>query len=208
MVGIIGEKIGMTQYFAENGDLYPVSAIKIEPNIVVRKRTIDKDGYNAIVLGIKDLKESKVKKPYKNSFTNEIAPKRFLKEFRVDNIDAYEVGQNITVKDLEDLKYLDVVGTSKGKGFQGVMKRHGFSGGPKTHGSKFHRQNGSTGQCSYPSRVFKGLKRAGRMGGEKVTTQSLKVVKIDVENNLVLVKGAVPGIKKGLLILKKACKKK
>ncbi|MCG8571116.1 MAG: 50S ribosomal protein L3 [Spirochaetes bacterium] len=207
MIGLIGEKIGMTQCFDQEGEIQTASVIKIEPNYVVQKRTMEKDGYNAVVLGIKDLKEKKVNKPYKGIFTNDVVPKKVLKEFRTDDIANFEIGQELTVSELENIEYLDVTGISKGKGFQGVMKRHGFSGGRKTHGSKFHRQNGSTGQCSYPSRVFKGLKRAGRMGADKVTVQSLKVIKIDTENNCVMIKGSVPGNPKGIILLQKACKK-
>ena len=207
MVGLIAEKLGMTQYFTEDGNLMPASVIKIEPNYVVQKRTVEKDGYNALVLGVNDMKESKVNKSYKGIFTNDVAPKKILKEVRTDDIEKFEIGQALTVKDFENINFVDVSGVSKGKGFQGVMKRHGFSGGPKTHGSKFHRQNGSTGQCSYPSRVFKGVKRAGRMGADNVTVQNIKVLKIDAENNVLLVKGAVPGNKKGVVFIRKACKK-
>lgn len=207
MLGLIGEKIGMSQYFSEEGNLLPVSLIKIEPNCIVKKKTVETDGYNALVLGVKDLKEDKVNKPYKGVFGDKIAPKRVLKEIRLDNVDNYEVGQELTVKEFENINYVDVIGISKGKGYQGVMKRHGFSGGRKTHGSKFHRQNGSTGQCAYPSKVFKGVKRAGRMGTDRITVQSLKVVKVDEEKNVVIVKGAIPGTKKGTVIIKNACKK-
>ena len=207
MVGLIAEKIGMTQFFTEDGDLMPASVIKIEPNCVVKKRTQEKDGYNALVLGIKDMDEKKVNKPYNGQFTGEVKPKRMLKEVRTEDIEKYEVGQELTVNEFENIDFIDVSGISKGKGYQGVMKRHGFSGGPKTHGSKFHRQNGSTGQCSYPSRVFKGVKRAGRMGADNVTVQNIKVLKIDAENNVLLVKGAIPGNKKGIVFIRKACKK-
>lgn len=207
MLGLIGEKIGMTQYFSENGDLLPVSVIKVEPNLVVKKRISDKDGYDALLLGIKDLKEKKINKPYRGQFSEKVVPKKILKEFRIKDAAPYEIGQEFTVKEVEGVDFVDITATSKGKGFQGVMKRHGFSGGPAGHGSKFHRQNGSTGQCSYPSRVFKGLKRAGRMGSDKVTIQNLKVVKVDIDNNLILVKGAIPGNNKGIVFIRKACKK-
>lgn len=207
MLGLLGKKVGMTQLFLEEGDVVPVTLIKVDKNVVVNKKSVEKDGYNAIVLGVEDLKETKVSKPYKGQFKENLTVKRFLREVRVDNPDSFEIGQKIGIEFFNDIKFVDVVGKSKGKGYQGVIKRHGFSGGPATHGSKFHRQNGSTGQNTFPARSFKGLKRAGRMGFDRVTVQNLKLVSIDVENNLLAVRGAVPGTKKSLLFIRKAIKK-
>jgi large subunit ribosomal protein L3 len=207
MLGLIGKKIGMTQVFAEDGKIIPATVIQVEQNWIVNLKNEERDGYKSVVLGYEDIKESKVSKAYSTSFTDGVTPKRFIKEFRVDDIGSYTVGQTIGVELFEGVKYLDISGVSKGKGFQGVVKRHNFGGGRATHGSKFHRQNGSTGQCSYPSKVFKGNKRAGRMGGENVTVQNLQLVAIDKEKNVVLVKGAVPGANKSLVYLNKATKK-
>ncbi|MCK4796180.1 MAG: 50S ribosomal protein L3 [Spirochaetes bacterium] len=208
MVGLIGKKEGMTQFFLDEGDLVPVTLIKVEKNVIVNKKLIDKDGYNALVVGSVDKKEKKVIKSYKGQFPENVLPKKYLKEFRIDNPKEYEIGNEIGLEILNGINYVDVTGVSKGKGFQGVIKRHGFSGGPSSHGSKFHRQNGSTGQSAYPSRGFKGVKRAGRMGNDKVTSQSLKVVAVDEEKNLVMIKGCIPGIRKGIVYLRKAIKKK
>lgn len=208
MVGLIGQKIGMTQIFSENGNTVPVSVIKIEKNVVVNKRTTDKDGYDAVVLGASDLSEKKVSGVYKGQFKEGVTPKKNLKEFRSNETDSYNVGQEISVEALSEIKYVDIVGISKGKGVQGVMKRHGFHGGRATHGSKFHRENGSTGQNTYPGHCFKGVKRAGRMGREKVTVQNLKVVKIDSVNNIIFVKGAVPGTNNSIVYITQSIKKK
>ena len=197
----------MTQIFLENGNTVPVSVIKIENNFIVDKKEMSKNGYNAIVLGTGDVNEKKINSVYKNQFKN-VTPKKHLKEFRVEKTDGYEVGQEINIDVLNDVKFVDVVGISKGKGTQGVMKRHGFHGGRATHGSKFHRENGSTGQNTYPAHCFKGVKRAGRMGFEQVTVQKLKVFKIDKENNVVFVYGSVPGVNNSVVYLKKSCKTK
>lgn len=207
MVGLIGEKIGMTHQFNEQGNLIPVTLLKIEKNIVINKRIINKDGYNALIIGAGDIKDKKVKKPYKGQFKNEVTPKKYLKEFKINDPEKYEIGQQIGLEIFNNNDYVDIIGISKGKGYQGVIKRHHFSGGPKTHGSKFHRHNGSTGQNTYPGRVFKGVKRAGRMGGERRTVQNLKIFNIDNEDNLLIVKGAVPGIKKGIVYINKSKKK-
>lgn len=206
MIGLIGQKIGMTQVFLESGKTVPVSVVKIEKNVVVEKKNSQRDGYNALVLGVGDIAEKKISNIYKNKFKN-TTPKKLLKEFRTDKIDDYEIGHEFDVESLNEIQYVDVVGISKGKGTQGVMKRHGFHGGPSGHGSKFHRENGSTGQNTYPSHVFKGVKRAGRMGFEKVTVQSLKVIKIDKENQVVLIQGSVPGRNNCTVYVKKSCKR-
>jgi large subunit ribosomal protein L3 len=207
MIGLIGKKQGMTQVFTDDGNVVPVTIIGIEENIVVGKKIIDKDGYNALVIGSFETNEKKLNKPVLGQFKEKTKLKRVLKEFRVDDPGQYEIGQEIGLEIFENIVFVDVTGTSKGKGFQGVMKRHGFGGGPKTHGSKFHRQNGSTGQSAYPSRGFKGVKRAGRMGNDKVTTQNLKICEVDKENKIVLIKGCVPGVNKGLVFIKKSKKK-
>lgn len=206
MIGIIGKKEGMTQIYSDEGNVIPVTLIKIEKNIIANKKTSDKDGYNALVVGVIDVKEKHTSKPVKGQYKNGIVPKKILKEFRTDDVNKYEIGQEISLDILNDIKFVDVTGVSKGKGFQGVMKRHHFHGGPKTHGSKFHRQNGSTGQNTYPGHVFKGLKRAGRMGNEKVTLQNLKVIEINQEENTLLIKGCIPGKYKDLVIIHKAVK--
>ncbi len=208
MVGLIGEKIGMTHQFNEQGNLIPVTVLKVEKNIVINKRIINKNGYNALLIGTGEIKDKKVKKPYKGQFKNEITPKKYLKEFKISDPEKYEIGQQIGLEIFNNNDSVDIIGISKGKGFQGVMKRHNFHGGPKTHGSKFHRWGGSTGQNTYPGRVLKGVKRAGRMGGVKRTVQNLKIFNIDNEDNLLIVKGAVPGIKKGIVYINKSKKSK
>ena len=206
MIGLIGKKAGMTQVFDEDGTLTPVTVIEVEPNVVVANRTSDKDGYDAVVLGSVEMKPSHVTKPYAGQFKEDITPKKHVMEIR-DFEKECNVGDSFGVELFENLAYVDVVGTSKGKGFQGVMKRHNFSGGRATHGSKFHRANGSTGMAAYPSKVIKGTKMAGRMGGERKTVQNLEVVRVDAEKNIVLVKGAVPGTKNSVVFVRKAKKK-
>ncbi len=206
MLGLIGKKVGMTQVFDDDGVLIPVSVIEVEKNSVVGERTKDKDGYEAKLLGAGERKENKVSKPYAGQFKGGISIKRKLKEIRDFDHDC-SVGDELGVEIFNDIDYVDVIGISKGKGYQGVMKRHGFSGGRKTHGSKFHRANGSTGMAAWPSRVIKGTKMAGRMGGEKVTVQNLKVIKVDPEKNVLLVGGSVPGRKDSFLMIRKAIKK-
>ncbi|MBE6349168.1 MAG: 50S ribosomal protein L3 [Spirochaetaceae bacterium] len=206
MIGLIAKKIGMTQVFDEDGSLTPVTVIHVEPNVVVSKKTQDKFGYDAVVLGLDDLKKSRTNKAYAGQFPEGIAPKRHLKEFR-DFENEVAVGDKIGVELFENTRYLDVTATSKGKGFQGVMKRWGFHGGRATHGSKFHREPGSTGQCTSPGRSFKNVKMPGRMGCARVTVQNLKVVKIDPELQVLMVRGSVPGNKDCTLIVKSAVKK-
>jgi len=205
MVGIIGKKLGMTQVFNENGELTPVTVIHIEPNVVVGSKTQDRDGYNAVVLGAVDIKEKSVSKPYKGQFKDDISLKRHLVEIR-DFDKEYKIGDLFGAELFDGMRFVDVIGTTKGKGYQGVIKRHNFSGGRSTHGSKFHRANGSTGQASFPSRVLKGTKMPGRMGGERQTVQNLRIVQIDVENQVVLLKGAVPGKKNSMVVIRNAKK--
>jgi len=206
MLGLIGRKVGMTQVFDADGSLTPVTVINIEDNVVVNIRDAEKNGYEALVIGSVDMKKNRVRKPYSGQFKNDIAPKKFLVEMR-DFEKECELGETLGVDLFEGLEYVDVVGVSKGKGYQGIMKRHGFHGGPKTHGSKFHRENGSTGQSAYPSKVARGTRMPGRMGGDKCTVQNLKVVRVDAENKVLLVRGAVPGAPMTALIVKKSKKK-
>ncbi|MBO4387318.1 MAG: 50S ribosomal protein L3 [Treponema sp.] len=206
MKGLIAKKVGMTQVFDENGNLTPVTVIRVEPNTVVATKTEEKCGYNAVVLGLEDLKASKVTKPYAKQFPENVTPKRHLKEFRDFDGDV-KVGDQIGVELFNSIRFIDVTATSKGKGFQGVMKRWGFHGGRATHGSKFHREPGGTGNCTTPGHTFKNTKLPGRMGFDRVTVQNLKVIKVDPELNVLMVRGAVPGVKDSTLIVKAAVKK-
>ncbi|AXC51455.1 50S ribosomal protein L3 [Bacillus spizizenii] len=206
--GILGRKIGMTQVFAENGDLIPVTVIEAAPNVVLQKKTAEKDGYEAIQLGFDDKREKLSNKPEKGHVAKaETAPKRFVKELRGVEMDAYEVGQEVKVEIFSAGEIVDVTGVSKGKGFQGAIKRHGQSRGPMSHGSRYHRRPGSMGPVD-PNRVFKGKLLPGRMGGEQITVQNLEIVKVDAERNLLLIKGNVPGAKKSLITVKSAVKSK
>lgn len=204
--GILGRKIGMTQIFLENGDLVPVTVIEAAPNVVLQKKTAETDGYNAIQLGFDDKRESLANKPEKGHVNKaNTTPKRFISEIRDVNIEEYEVGQEVKVDIFESGNIVDVTGISKGKGFQGAIKRHGQSRGPMAHGSRYHRRPGSMGPVA-PNRVFKSKELPGRMGGEKVTIQNLEIVKVDPERNLILIKGNVPGSKKSFVKIKTAVK--
>ena len=206
MKGLLAKKVGMTQVFDENGNLTPVTVIRVEPNTVVATKTQEKCGYEAVVLGLEDLKPHKITKPYAKQFPENITPKRHLKEFR-DFEGEVKVGDQIGVELFEKVRFIDVTATSKGKGFQGVMKRWGFHGGRATHGSKFHREAGGTGCCTTPGHCLKNVKMPGRMGFDRVTVQNLKVVKVDPELNVLMVRGAVPGVRNCTLIVKAAVKK-
>ena len=207
MFGLIGKKVGMTQVFNDFGELVSVTVIKVEPNYVVEQRTAEKNGYSAVVLGAFDVKPSRVSKPRLGQFAkHELEPKRYMVEIRDFDRDC-AIGDALGVDLFSDSAFVDVTATSKGKGFQGVMKRHGFSGGRKTHGSKFHRANGSTGMAAWPSRVIKGTKMAGRMGGVRRTVQNLRIVGVDQELQTLLVGGSVPGTKDGYVVVKAAKKK-
>ena len=206
MLGLMAKKIGMTQVFDETGNLVPVTVVRIDPNIVIAQKTEEKDGYKAVVLGVGEVKKDKASKPYSGQFPENVAPRKTLKEFR-DFEKEVTTGDKLGAEIFEGIRYVDVTGTSKGKGFQGVVRRWGFGGGRKTHGSKFHREPGSTGQNTYPHRTFKNRKLPGRMGRERVTTLSLRVVKVDTEKQLVLIKGPVPGVNKGLVVVRAAVKK-
>ena len=204
--GILGRKIGMTQVFAENGNLIPVTVVEVAPNVVLQKKSVDSDGYVAVQVGFEDKREKLSNKPEKGHVAKaNTAPKRFIREFRGDDLAAYEVGQEVKVDIFAAGDIVDVTGISKGKGFQGVIKRHGQSRGPMAHGSRYHRRPGSMGPVA-PNRVFKGKLLPGRMGGEQVTVQNLEIVKVDAERNLLLIKGNVPGAKKALLKIKGAVK--
>ncbi|MEK5520953.1 50S ribosomal protein L3 [Heyndrickxia sp. FSL W8-0423] len=206
--GILGRKIGMTQIFAENGDLIPVTVVEATPNVVLQKKTIENDGYEAIQLGFEDKREQLSNKPEKGHVSKvNTAPKRFIREFDAVNSNEYEIGQEVKVDIFAEGDIIDVTGISKGKGFQGVIKRHGQSRGPMAHGSRYHRRPGSMGPVA-PNRVFKQKALPGRMGGEQITIQNLEVVKVDAERNLILIKGNVPGPKKALLKIKSAIKAK
>ncbi|MDR0930923.1 MAG: 50S ribosomal protein L3 [Clostridiales bacterium] len=198
--GIMGKKIGMTQLIQENGSVVAVTVIECVPNVVVQKKTGETDGYNAIQLGYIDLPARKVTKPVEGHFKKaEVAPKRFVKEFRFDEVESYNLGDEIKVDMFNEGDIVDVIGTSKGKGYAGTIKRHGTHRGPMTHGSQYHRGPGSMGACSDPSRIFKGKKMPGHMGHERVTIQNLQILKIDAEKNLIIIRGAIPGPKKGLV---------
>jgi len=204
---IIAKKIGMTQIFVEDGSLVPVTVLEAGPCAVTQVKTMENDGYSAVQIGYQDKKEKHTTKPEQGHFNKAgVAFKRFVKEFRLENADTYEVGQEIKVDIFEVGDKIDVSGTSKGKGYQGAIKRHNLSRGPMAHGSKYHRSAGSMGNASYPGRVFKGKKLAGHMGAEAVTVQNLEIVRVDAEKNLILVKGAVPGPKKSIITVRDAVK--
>ncbi|MED4057083.1 50S ribosomal protein L3 [Niallia taxi] len=204
--GILGRKIGMTQVFAENGDLIPVTVVEAAQNVVLQKKSIETDGYEAVQIGFEDKREKLSNKPEIGHVAKaNTAPKRFVRELREVSLAEYEVGQEVKVDVFAEGDIVDVTGISKGKGFQGSIKRHGQSRGPMSHGSRYHRRPGSMGPVA-PNRVFKGKALPGRMGGEQVTVQNLEIVKVDVERNLLLIKGNVPGAKKALLKVKSAVK--
>lgn len=206
MTGLIAKKAGMTQVFDENGNLIPVTVIRVEPNVVVSLKKKETSGYDAVVLGLGALKPSRVVKPYAGQFSDGTSPSRELKEFR-DFDREVAVGDQVGVEIFESSRFLDVTAVSKGKGFQGVMKRWGFHGGRSTHGSKFHREPGSTGQCTTPGHSMKNTKMPGRMGRNRVTVQNLRIQKIDPELKVVLVRGSVPGKRNCTLFVKAAVKK-
>ncbi len=212
----MGRKRGMIQLFDENGNIVPCTVVEIEPNVVVQVKTKDtKDKYNAVQLGFEKIKakdprrfEKRVTKPKKGHFAKgDVPPRKFLKESRIEKASEFQVGQEIGVEAFTDLEFVDVTAISKGKGFQGVMKKYNFSGGPAAHGSGFHRHAGSTGMRSTPGRCFPNSPRPSHMGDVQVTVQNLKVVKVDVANHVLVIKGAVPGARNGLVYLSQAEKK-
>ena len=204
---LIGKKLGMTQIFDENGVVIPVTVIEAGPCVVAQVKTLEKDGYEAIQLGFGEVKEKKVNKPEKGHFTKaNIKPLKHLREFKLDSIEGIKVGDELKADIFAVGDKIDVQGTSKGKGFQGVIKRHGQSRGPMGHGSMYHRRPGSMGPTSTPGRVFKGKKLPGHMGHVTVTIQNLDIVKVDMDKNVLLVKGSVPGAKGAILKIKSAVK--
>ena len=204
---ILATKVGMTQIFDENGVLVPVTVLQAGPCVVTQVKTADNDGYSAIQVGFGEKKENRVNKPMKGQLAKAgVSCKRYLKEFRFEDAETYTLGQEIKADIFAAGDKIDATATSKGKGFQGAIKRHGQSRGPMAHGSKYHRHAGSNGACSDPSKVFKGKRMPGQMGGKKITVQNLEIVKVDVENNLLLVKGAVPGPKKSMVTIKETVK--
>ena len=204
---ILGKKIGMTQIFAENGEMLPITVIEAGPCAVVQIKTADKEGYDAVQLGFGEIREKNVNKPRKGQFAKAGADNaRVLKEFKVNSTSDYTLGAKVTVEVFANGDLVDVTGVSKGKGYQGVIKRYGKQRGPEAHGSGYHRGVGSMGACSYPGKVMKGKKLPGHFGVEKVTVQNLDVVKVDEEKNLILVKGAVPGPKGGIVTIKNTVK--
>ena len=207
--GIIGKKIGMTQIFDEMGKVIPVTVIEAGPCVIVQKKTVESDGYNALQVGFGDLKPAKVNKPMQGHFAKgDVAAKRVLKEFRMENVDDANVGDILKADVFADGEIVDVTGTSKGKGFQGTIKRFNNARLKETHGTgPVHRHAGSMGACSTPSRIFKGKGMPGHMGSERVTVQNLVIAKVDAENNLIAVKGAVPGPKGGTVVIRNSVKK-
>ena len=202
---ILAKKVGMTQIFNEAGELVPVTVLQAGPCVVTQVKTTENDGYEAVQVGFEDIREKLVNKPVKGMFDKAgVSYKRYVREFKLEG--EYSVKDEIKVDVFEAGDKIDATAIAKGKGFQGAIKRHGQSRGPMAHGSKYHRHAGSNGSCSTPSRVFKGKKMPGHMGGKKVTTQNLEVVRVDAEKNLLLVKGAVPGPKKSLVTIKESLK--
>ncbi|QNM14951.1 MULTISPECIES: 50S ribosomal protein L3 [Fusobacterium] len=208
MTGILAKKVGMTQIF-EDGKFIPVTVVEAGPNYVLQKKTVENDGYTALQLGFDEKREKNTTKPVMGIFKKAgVNPQRFVKEVKVDSVEGYELGQEIKVDTFAEVEFVDITGTSKGKGTAGVMKRHGFGGNRATHGvSRNHRLGGSIGMSSWPGKVLKGKRMAGQHGNATVTVQNLKVVKVDAENNLLLIKGAVPGAKNGYLVVRPAVKK-
>lgn len=209
-LGIIGRKLGMTQIFLEDGSLVPVTVIEAGPCSVVQKKTKDRDGYNAIQLSFLPKKSQRVNKPLSGHYKKAaVSPCYYLREIRTDDIDGYEVGQEINVSIFKPGDVVDVTGWSKGRGFSGVMKRHGFHGAPGSHGThEYFRHGGSVGSATYPHHVFKGKKMPGHYGNQRVTIQNIKVIDVKEDQNLILLKGGIPGSPNGLVIIRSAIKKK
>jgi large subunit ribosomal protein L3 len=206
VTGILGKKIGMTQVFADDGAALPATVLKAGPCVVVQHRTADRDGYEAVQIGLVEDKPARVTKPVAGLYTRaNVPPTRVRREVDLDDAgDAPKEGDQVLVSLFEAGDQVDVIGISRGRGFQGVMKRHGFRGGNATHGSMFHRAPGSIGQSSYPSRVFKGMRGPGRMGGDRVTVRNLSVIQVDANNHQLVVRGAVPGAPGGYVVIRKA----
>lgn len=205
MDGILGRKVGMTQIYVEDGTAIPVTVIKAGPCLVVQRKTIENDGYDAVQVGLVEERPARVNLPLGGHFKKAgVTPVKRVQEFDVTSGDEIKAGDEVKVSIFEEKEWVDVVGTSKGKGYQGVVKRHGFAGGRATHGSMFHRAPGSIGASAYPSRVMPGMRAGGRMGGERVTMKNLQIVKIDAGENLIYVRGAVPGPKSGYVAIRRA----
>ena len=207
--GLIGRKIGMTQIFDEKGNVIPVTVIEAGPCVVAQVKTVETDGYNAVQLGFGEVKDKHINKPERGHFAKaKLANKKHLREFRLDSVENVKVGDELKADVFEAGEKIDVQGTSKGKGFQGVIKRHGQHRGPMGHGSMYHRRPGSMGPTSTPGRVFKGKKLPGHMGAQTISIQNLEVVRVDLDKNVILVKGSVPGAKGAILKLKSSVKSK
>ena len=204
---ILARKVGMTQIFNEEGHLIPVTVLQAGPCTVTQVKTVESDGYNSVQVGFEEIRDILVNKPRKGHFAKAgVDNKRFVREFKFENALDYEVGQEIKADIFEEGDKVDATATSKGKGFQGVIKRHNYNTGPRTHGSRHHRHHGSSGSSATPGEVAKGKPMAGQMGNERVTIQNLEIVKVDAENNLILVKGSVPGPKKALVTIRETVK--
>ncbi len=209
MKGIIGKKLGMTSVYDESGVAVPVTVIEAGPCVVVQQKNNEKEGYSAIQLGYEDQKEQRLNKPKNGHFKKAgVSAKRILREIRVDESTEVAIGDVISAGVFEEVKFVDIVATGKGRGFQGVVKRYNFAGGRASHGGGWIRRTGSIGMCEFPGRVFKGKKMPGQMGDKRVTTQNLKVIQVRPEENLILVKGSVPGANGGIVVIKEALKKK
>ena len=205
--GIYGKKLGMTQIFDNDGLVIPVTVVEVEPSLVLRKKTVETDGYNALVLATGEVKEKQMNKPEKGQFDKvKLAYKKYVKELRLDDIESYNVGDELKADIFEAGELVDVQGVSKGKGFQGVIKRHGQHIGPKGHGSMYHRRPGSMGPTSSPGRVFPGKKLPGHTGKDTVTVQNLQIVKVDMDKNVILIKGSIPGYKNSLVRIKETAR--
>jgi len=209
MKTLIGKKVGQTTFFEESGKATHVTVLEVGPCVVIQKKTQEKEGYNALQLGYVEKKEKHTTKSLQGHFKKSGAtPKKVLQEVRVADASAYQVGQTLTVENLKDVNWVDVTGVTKGKGFQGVIRRHGFTGGRNSHGSMFHRQPGGIGASSDPSRVYPGTRMPGHMGTTKNTVLNLRVIKVDTDNNLLFVRGAVPGADGGVVTVRPSVKKK
>lgn len=205
---IIGRKMGMTQIFTEEGNLVPVSVIEVEPQVIVQKKSVESDGYEALQVGFGEGRKHKMTKAMVGHFDKAgVDYKKYLKEVPVESTEDYSIGDELKADVFEAGDFVDISGTSKGKGTQGVIKRHGFSRGRMSHGSKMHRTAGGMGASAYPGKVFKNHRMSGKMGNRRVTVQNLEVIRVDADNNFILVKGAVPGPKKGILYIKETVKK-
>ena len=209
MKGLIGKKLGMTSVYDESGAAVPVTVIEAGPCVVVQQKNSGKEGYSAVQLGFEDQKEQRVNKPSQGHFKKAgVSAKRILREIHVDESEEVAVGDVINASVFEEVNYVDIIATGKGRGFQGVVKRYNFAGGRASHGGGWIRRTGSIGMCEFPGRVFKGKKMPGQMGDKRVTTQNLKIIQVRPEENLILVKGSVPGAAGGIVVIKEALKKK